>query len=142
MQLKTNRIRAGFTRDAGAVPCLIPRLMNAAAKSVLIFGLYLILVGLGLIFAPNAALHPLGFPATTDVWPRVVGVLALCLAYYYISAARAGLTNFFRWTVQVRSGVFVVFTALVLLHLAPAPLVLLGTVDLAAALWTALALQR
>ena len=115
--------------------------MTPAAKSVFVFGRYLVPVGLGLLVMPNAVLSPLGFPPAGDVWPRVVGVLALCLAGYYLAAARAGLTAFFRWTVAVRSGVFVVFGGLVMLKLAPAPLALLGAVDLAAALWTARTLR-
>ena len=116
--------------------------MSRVARSVFVFGLYLIVVGLGLLLAPNAFLAPLGFPPAQDPsWLRVLGVLTLCLAYYYIFAARAGLTGFFRWTVQVRIGVFVVFGLLVLLKLAPAPLALLGTVDLLAAMWTAFALR-
>lgn len=116
--------------------------MNPAAKSVFAFGLYLVVVGLGLLAAPNAFLAPLGFaPVADHSWLRVLGVLTFCLAAYYLLAARAGLTVFFRWTVFVRGGVFVVFGALVLLKLAPAPLALLGTVDLAAALWTARALR-
>lgn len=115
--------------------------MNTSAKSVFVFGLYLVVVGLGLLIAPNATLGPLGFAPSVEVWPRIVGMLTLCLAAYYIAAARAGLTLFFRWTVAVRSGVFVVCGALVLLGIAPAPVALLGTVDLAAALWTAFALR-
>ncbi len=115
--------------------------MNPPAKTVFLFGLYLVAVGLGLLIVPNATLGPLGFPPSTEVWPRIVGMLTLCLAAYYLAAARAGLTLFFRWTVAVRSGVFVVCGALVLLKLAPAPLALLGVVDLAAALWTAWALR-
>jgi hypothetical protein len=115
--------------------------MNAPAKTVFVFGLYLVVVGLGLLIAPNATLRPLGFPPSAEVWPRIVGVLTLCLAAYYLAAARAGLTLFFRWTVAVRIGVFVVCGALVLLGVAPPPLALLGAVDLAAAIWTALALR-
>ena len=115
--------------------------MSRAAKSVFTFGIYLIAVGVGLVAMPNAALGPLGFPPSTEVWPRVVGVLALVLAYYYTQAARRELTAFFRWTVHARAMVFVVFAALVLLKLAPAPLVVLGAVDLLAAGWTALALR-
>jgi hypothetical protein len=116
--------------------------MNPAAKSVFVFGLYLVVVGLGLLVSPNPFLAPLGFPPVADPsWLRVLGVLTLCLAAYYLAAARAGLTVFFRWTVFVRCGVFAVFGALVLLKLAPAPLALLGAVDFAAALWTALALR-
>ncbi len=115
--------------------------MSPAAKSVFVFALYLVVVGLGLIVAPNAFLAPLGFPPADESWLRVLGVLTFCLAAYYGAAARAGLTVFFGWTVWVRAGVFVVFGVLVLLHLAPKPLALLGTVDLAAALWTAAALR-
>lgn len=115
--------------------------MNSAAKSVFAFGLYLIAVGLGLLTAPNTVLGPLGFPPADETWLRVVGVLALVLAYYYLLAARAGLTVFFRWTVAARSAVFVAFLALALGGLAPRPLALLGAVDLAGALWTWVALR-
>lgn len=67
--------------------------------------------------------------------------LTIVIAAYYLLAARAGLTVFFLWTVFVRGGVFIIFGALVLLHLAPPPLALLGAVDFGAALWTALALR-
>ncbi|MDP3070207.1 MAG: hypothetical protein Q8N18_07960 [Opitutaceae bacterium] len=116
--------------------------MNAPAKTVFVFGLYLVVMGLGLLIAPNATLGPLGFPPSTEVWPRIVGLLTLCLAAYYIAAARTGLVPFFRWTVAVRSGVFVACGALVALKLAPAPLALIGVIDLAAACWTAWALHR
>lgn len=116
--------------------------MNLAATSVFVFGLYLFFMGIGLLIAPDFTLGPLGFPRSTDFWPRVVGVLVLCLATYYICAARAGLTAFFRWTVAVRAGVCVVCGVLVLLGIAPAPLGILGLVDLTAALWTVWALRR
>jgi hypothetical protein len=115
--------------------------MNPAAKSVFVFGLYLVGVGLGLLTAPNFVLGPLGFPPTEEPWLRVVGILALMLACYYLLAARAGLTVFFRWTVSVRTAVFVSFLALALLGLAPRPLMLLGAVDFAGALWTMVALR-
>lgn len=117
--------------------------MTPAAKSVLVFGLYLVVVGLGLVAAPNPFLAPLGFPHVTDEsWPRIVGVLTLCLATYYCLAARAEMTAFFRWTVYVRVGVFLVLGAFVVLGLAPKPVALLGAIDLGAALWTASALRR
>ena len=142
------RLVPGALGGKRAVPPVLARLaplgnavmlatMNAAAKSVFVFGLYLLVVGLGLLVAPNPFLAPLGFPPATDPsWLRVLGVLTLCLAAYYLVAARANLLPLIRATVFVRGGVFVVFGALVLLKLAPAPLALLGTVDLAAALWT------
>lgn len=61
----------------------------------------------------------------------MLGVLTFVIAAYHLLAARTGLTVFFRWTVFVRGGGFVVFGALVLLHLAPPPLAMFGAVDLA-----------
>lgn len=115
--------------------------MSRAAKSVFAFGIYLIAVGVGMVSMPNTALGPLGFPPSTEVWPRVAGVVALVLAYYYLQAARRELTAFFHWTVHARAMVFVAFAALVLLGLAPKPLLALGAVDLLAAIWTGVALR-
>lgn len=115
--------------------------MSRSALSVFIFGIYLIAVGVALVAIPNTVLGLLGFPASSEIWPRIVGGLALVLAYYYIQAARQELTAFFRWTVQARAAVFVLFAAFVLLRLAQVPLLLLGTVDLLAAIWTGLALR-
>lgn len=115
--------------------------MSRAALSVLVFGLYLSLVGIALIVAPNALLGLLKFPASHEVWPRVIGVLSLVLAHYYVQAARHEVVAFFRWTVSARILVWVVFSIFVLLNLAPLPLALLGAVDLIAAIWTAWALR-
>jgi hypothetical protein len=115
--------------------------MSQPARSILVFGLYLFVVGLGLILAPNTLLASLQLPASHEVWPRVLGVVTLVLAYYYVQAARHEVVAFFRWTVTARILVFVVFAVFVLLGIAPVPLVVLGTVDLAAAVWTARALR-
>ncbi len=116
--------------------------MSPAARSVFVFALYLVPVGAGLLATPNTVLTLLGFPASSEIWPRVVGVLALALAYYYAQAARGNVTAFFRWSIHARSAVCVAFVALVLLRVAPAPLALMGLVDLFAAGWTARALRR
>ena len=115
--------------------------MNHSAKSVAFFALYLSGMGVGFIFMPNTLLNLLGMPPTTEVWSRVVGLLALLLAYYYMQAARQNLKHFFAWTVHTRIAAFLCFTAFVLAKLAGPILILLGAVDLAAALWTWWALR-
>lgn len=115
--------------------------MSKSAKSVMIFGWYLVALGCALLTIPNVMLGIFGLPMTSDVWIRVVGVLVLCLSFYYIQAARHGLTPMLRWTVYVRSTIIVFFAAFVLLGFASAPLVLFGVVDLAGALWTYWALR-
>ena len=72
------------------------------------------------------------------MWVRVVGVLVLCLAFYYVLAARREMVEFFQWTVRARAFVFVCFAAFSVLKLAVPALALFGCVDLLGAVWTAL----
>ncbi|MCZ7652095.1 MAG: hypothetical protein M5U13_13415 [Thermoanaerobaculia bacterium] len=115
--------------------------MSRAALSLHVFGLYLALVGATLAVAPNALLALFRLPLTDDVWIRVLGVVALALALYYLLSARHEVVPFFRWTVAGRCGGFVGFTALALLGFGPPALALFGAVDLAGALWTVWALR-
>ena len=116
--------------------------MTKAASTVFYFGIYVLVLGLGLIAIPNLVLAPFGFPPTSEVWLRVVGVLAAAIGWYYISSARAGLVPFFRATIAMRTFVFVCFGAFVLLGFARPALALFGAVDLAGAIWTAAALRK
>lgn len=115
--------------------------MNRSAMSVFVFGVYLVGMGAGLVLAPNVLLGVFGTPPAADAWVRVVGVLALALAWYYIAAARSGTTAFFRWTIMARAGVFVLFAALALFFAAPMQLILFGSIDLLGAAWTWWALR-
>ena len=115
--------------------------MKKSSTSLLVFGMYLVGMGFGLLFAPNMVLGMLGFPATDEVWTHVVGLLALVLAFYYTSAARADLRTFARWTVSTRIGVFFGFAAFTFLGLAGPIMIALGAVDLLGALWTNWALK-
>jgi hypothetical protein len=116
--------------------------VSGATTSVRVFGAYLVVLGAALIVAPNAVLAPFGIPPTTEVWIRVVGVLATVLGFYYLHAARCGHVPFYRASVVARACVFVCFGAFVLLGFAPPALALFGTVDFAGAIWTAAALRR
>lgn len=116
--------------------------MSKAGISVFVFGIYLTFVGAILTVAPNLLLGVFRLPAVSDVWIRVVGMLVLCLALYYLQAARRGLADFFRWTVYVRCFVFVSLLAFAALKLAAPQLALFGVIDLLGAIWTAVALRR
>jgi uncharacterized membrane protein len=115
--------------------------MSKSARSVLIFGLYLVVLGITLLVVPNFLLGIFFLPSTTEVWIRVVGMLILILGFYYTQAARKELTDFFQWTVTVRVSTILFFTAFVLLGFAGSALILFGVVDLLGALWTGLALR-
>jgi len=116
--------------------------MNAAAKSLFAFGIYLVGLGLFLLLLPNLLLRTFGAPQTNEIWIRVNGMFMICLAYYYIQAARHGVTSFIRWTVWARAVVILYFVAFVLLGGAPKPLLLFGVIDLLSATWTFVALQK
>ena len=115
--------------------------MKKTSTTLLVFGIYLIGMGVGLLFTPNMVLNIFGISASDEVWPHVVGAIALVLAFYYISAARADLRAFAQWTVPARIGIFISFTAFVIAGLVGPIMILLGSVDLLGALWTRSALK-
>lgn len=115
--------------------------MSSSARSVQVFGIYLVVLGIVLILFPNLLLAAFFLPLTAEVWIRVVGVLVLFLGIYYLRAARLGATEFFLWTVYVRASSILFFGAFVLRNYAAPPLLLFGVVDLLGAAWTAYALR-
>ena len=115
--------------------------MSQPAKSMFVFGIYLVALGAIVLIAPNLLLSLFGVPATSEVWIRIVGTLVLYLAFYYIQAARKGLTDFMRWTIYTRSSLIVFLAAFALLGFAPPVLVLFGVIDLLGAIWTAMTLR-
>jgi hypothetical protein len=110
--------------------------MHPASLSIKVFGVYVVLTGIGLLLAPGLALAPLGIAAPTEIWARVLGALAIVLGYYYWSCGVAGAQAFFEASVKGR----LLFTALCVLLIvafgAPWQLLLFGAVDVAGAAWT------
>lgn len=116
--------------------------MSKSAKSIFYFGIYLVLVGLTLLIIPNVLLGLFGLTETSEVWIRVVGMLAFILGVYYITAARHALRPFFQMSVYLRASVLLFFAVFVGLGMVGAPLLLFGLVDLGGALWTLQALKK
>lgn len=110
--------------------------MSGAALSMFVFGIYLILSGLGFTFIPNTALGLFGLPSTEEPWIRIVGWLMVVIGYYYVMSGRKELRQFFPWTVYARVSVFVIFLLFYFLNWATWVLLIFGTVDLLGALWT------
>ena len=111
--------------------------MSKSAKSLVVFAIYLFLLGSLLILVPNLVLSVFRIPETVEVWIRVVGTLVTILGYYYLQAARNNLITFFKTTVYGRFSVLVFFIAFVVFKLAPPVLILFGGIDAAGAVWTA-----
>ncbi|MBI5042251.1 MAG: hypothetical protein HZC10_00105 [Nitrospirae bacterium] len=115
--------------------------MGKAAKSIFVWGIYLVAIGSLLLLIPNFMLSLFGFQATNEVWIRVLGGVVVALGYYHIQAARHGLFPFFRWSTQGRAFTVVCFFAFVALGLAKPTLLLFASADFLGALWTGMILR-
>jgi len=113
--------------------------LRRATFSARAFAVYVFVVAAVLVFAPNLLLAAFGAPPTTEVWIRVVGVLACMIGVY----AWVGATHrpFLQASVYTRAVVFVALTAFALLGLGSPLLALFGAVDLCGGLWTYFALR-
>lgn len=115
--------------------------MSKAAFTIKAFGIYLLVLGVALIAVPNLLLTTFMLPPTTEVWIRVVGVLAFNIGIYYIYAAQCEAKAFFQASVYARAFVLVAFIAFAALGLASPMLVPFGVVDFMGGIWTHLALK-
>lgn len=116
--------------------------MTQAARSVYVFGIYLLVLGGILIGSPNTLLRLFGFATTTEPWVHVLGVTVMAIGMLDVASARGEQTRFFRATVWVRVFVFAIFIVFVLVKIAPPVLVVFGLIDAAGALWTHLLLRK
>jgi hypothetical protein len=116
--------------------------MSYPARTVFVFGLYLLGLGVVLVLMPNLLFSVFRIPATSEIWIRVVGVLVLEFSVCYILAAQRNWEGFIAITVPLRLSVMFFFAAFVFLVAAPTALLLFGATDLAFALWTWSALRK
>lgn len=115
--------------------------MSKTAKTIMAYGIYAIGAGLGFLFMPNFCLELFGFEATSEHWIRIVAILTLGLAYYYISSARAEDKHFFDISWKGRLWFFFASSMLAVFGVAPWNIALIGIVDLVTAIWTAVTLR-
>ena len=115
--------------------------MSSAARSVYVFGIYLIVLGGILIGSPNTLLTLFGIPTTTEPWIRVVGMLVMVVGMLDIASARGEQTKFMQASVYARFFVLLMFVVFAATGIAPAILILFGVVDAAGAIWTHTALK-
>jgi hypothetical protein len=115
--------------------------MSRAAFSAKVFAAYLFVVGPVLVFAPNFLLAMFGIAPTSEVWIRVVGVIACNLGVYAWVAARHEDKAFLEASVYTRGSVFCAFVVFALTGLASPMVVLFGMIDLCGGAWTWCALR-
>lgn len=114
--------------------------MDSSTLSILVFGIYLIFVGAGFLFIPNTLLPLFKFAKTEEPWIRVVGILVLIIALFYLVAAYYNITVIYWTTVFGRSFVMLSFAGLVIAKKAHPMLLLFGVIDALGAIWTLITL--
>ena len=115
--------------------------MSPAARSILVYSIYVFGLGLTLLVAPNLVLPVFGLPQTSEVWIHVAGMTVVFLSIFYFVAARNEVRPLFVASVPIRFAVPVFFAGFVVAGLAPWNLILLTPLDVAFAVWTLLALR-
>jgi hypothetical protein len=76
--------------------------MDKASKSVLYFGIYILITGLTLLLAPSVLLQLLMIEDSPNIWMQLLGLALTALGYYYIKAARDNNIDFYKGTIPIR----------------------------------------
>lgn len=110
--------------------------------TIRVFGWYLALIALVLLLFPALLLSLAGLPPPTDRDYVMLGLVVGVLGFYYIRMAAARSDDFARATVIGRIAVFVGACVAAGLGAMEANYILFLILDVAGAVWTALALKR
>ncbi len=110
--------------------------MTKAAKTVWVFGVYLICEGLFLLLSPSWILEAIGIPDPDSVWRIILGFVVAILGYYYVRNAKENLTPFFQFTVQIRVIQLGFFLWLYFFERGTLVLVGFSLIEMLAGLWT------
>lgn len=85
--------------------------MSAAARSILVYSIYVLGLGATLTLVPNIPLPIFGLPEASEVWIRVAGMTVMFLSILYFLAARNEYRELFVAGVPIRFAVVVFFAA-------------------------------
>jgi hypothetical protein len=115
--------------------------MSSASRSILVYSIYVLGLGLTLLLVPNIPLPLVGLPQATEIWIRVAGMTVIFLAIFYMVAARNEVRELFVASIGIRFSVVVFFGAFVAAGLVPWNILLLTPGDVLFAIWTLTALR-
>lgn len=116
--------------------------MTKPGITLFYFGWYVVLLGLLILFIPATFVEVNQLPPIPDPWARVLGLLTLVIGTYDILCGRYDVRLFIQWSVYVRFGFALGVLMLVLLSQMPPNLLVLGSIDALAAIWTLWALKK
>lgn len=117
--------------------------MDIPALTMMFFGVLIVGTGATGLAAPQLLLSILGLSSSpsTQIFVMASSQASLALGLYYMLAAVYNTRAFFKWSVPIRIGNFVVFAGMVIFGTAPASWLLVAGLELTGALATGLALR-
>lgn len=117
-------------------------IMTRTGKSIFIFGLYSLIMGMVLLFFPNQILPLFNLSAVGEPWLNLLGFVLMCSSYYYIRSALSGNLQFALFTVHTRFFAPLVVMYLIATGKADWHFVSFGIIDGLGGLWTWIELKR
>jgi hypothetical protein len=115
--------------------------MTPAARSILVYSIYVFGLGATLLLIPNVPLPIVGLPQAADVWIRVAGMTVIFLSILYFTAARNEYREIFVASVPIRFAVVAFFAAFAATGLVAWNILLLTPLDIVFAVWTWMSLR-
>lgn len=116
--------------------------MTPAARSLFVFGLYVVTASSAFLIAPDQMVVLLRLPEVGSGWVRMVGLLGLVIGAYDLTGSSAGLVPYIRASIWIRFGFAAGATLLVATREMPPSLLGFAIMDGFGAIWTMLALRR
>ena len=116
--------------------------MNRISKSIFIFGLYSLFMGIVLLFASNIVLPIVGLPISNEPWICLLGFVLMCSSYYYIRSALNGNIAFARYTMHTRFFAPLIVIYLIATGQADWHFLSFGIIDGLGGLWTWLEIKN
>jgi hypothetical protein len=115
--------------------------MSSTARSIFIYGIYVLGLGATLMLIPNVPLPIFGLPQAAEVWIRVAGMTVIFLGIFYLVAARNEYRAIFVASVPIRFAVPFIFGAFAAAGYTAWNIVLLTPFDVLFAIWTLASLR-
>ena len=117
------------------------KVKSKARLSIMVWGYYLVTMGLLLMVIPQQILSGMGFEPATELWPRMTGLLSTVLGLYYLMIVYYRIQILYKW--KIAGHLIGIITMIVLFSTNNAPAAIIPTVitELVAAIWTAISLK-
>jgi hypothetical protein len=140
--ISRHELSQGFSRLINGYLQMDPDRMNRVNKSIFIFGIYSLVMGLVLLLIPGIVLPIVGLPVSGGQWLNLLGFVLSCSSYYYLRSAGKGNLDFARYTMHTRMMAPIVVILLIVSGKADWHFLSFGIVDGLGGLWTWIELKK